>query len=69
MSPECSEIVLKMVTLQPQSFVYQIEQVKSVLSWDIKKKKKLKNTYKKLELYYIGGEVKLGVSHRFLRSS
>ena len=40
MSPECSEIVLKMVTLQPQSFVYQIEQVKSVLSWDRKKKKK-----------------------------
>ena len=39
MSPECSEIVLKMVTLQPQSFVYQIEQVKSVLSWDRKKKK------------------------------
>ena len=68
MSPECSEIVLKMVTLQPQSFVYQIEQVKSVFSWD-RKKKKLKNTYKKLELYCIGGEVKLGVSHRFLRSS
>ena len=39
MSPECSEIALKMVTLQPQSSVYRVEQVKSVLSWDRKKKK------------------------------
>ena len=67
MSPECSEIALKMVTLQPQSSVYRVEQVKSVLSWD-RKKKKLKTTYKKLELHCIEGEVKL-VSHRFLRSS